>query len=461
MTAINDGYLFADNCCFQQCFAYDTPPARTVVDVGDIYTYDRTLTCTTDMFYVPFTCPSALQAFYDDPNDLDTLVVPAQPAHVGCCPAVTVVNTLVKTKRNRGGRRFAVSSQKGAVCISVQRVIETCAPNPPVEKFLLTWKQTLDANYIYINHDYEQMTYAYTDTNASCYHIESNYAYGGPFPYVVDWDGAFGTGGSVFTICRQKILTSMPVNPTNYTFADGDIISEPCATPYDVSYCTTCAGDETGTHCFTTGATGPSEPRTGFCTASSTESVLAFSGVGYNQGCFVHTYYYWEDDGIGGANLVCRNYPFSPSSCGTAYVFYYVAPVQFGTGADGLGPVGNGAELGIYSQFVCTPIELNLAAPLSCFVANVCNIGPCGTPHQDTPANFNLVVGTVSGTPPGYFNYQSYWRRITGITRTVSCTGYTQQSYCFPFSGMTITLNPSPFMRDFGEAELYLLGDMV
>lgn len=452
MTAINDGYLFSNNCCFQQCFNYDATPSRTVVDVGDIYTYDRTITCKMDMVYFPYTCGTVTQAFYTDPADLTTLVIPTKPAYVGCCPDPVTVNELTKTNRIRGGVRFAVSSRPGTVCVSVQRVVETCSPNPPVEKFILTYKQQIEAYYTYIPHVYDQTTYAYTDTNTDCWNIHANSESGGPFPYVLNWNGV-GTG-IFYSVCRSKILDSYPVNPTSYTFADADLISEPCVDAYDVDFCDPCVAGDTGAHCVTTGDTGPSSPSTHFCDTSS------IATTGYSLGtidpsCYTHSYYYWADDGFGGADLRCDGYSsYGVEPCSLTYYYDYAVP--FNTCEDGF-PVYLTC-----AGFECVAVALATSPLSSCFIFPTCDYGACtdivGNPHQDGPANYNQAIGTVSVTWP---NALQYYSRIRGTTRTVSCTGYVERSYCFSYANFSITLNPSPMMRDFGEAEFYLLGDMA
>jgi len=464
MTAVSSWTFVPATCCAIICFDYDTEQALQKNNVGATMTYDKTDTCVAERYYYPYTCGQKIQAFWSlnpyphsgVPGDGDYVLWPNEPAYTGCCSDPVSLNTLTKTIRQRGGQQFVVATQPYRICITLQKVMYTCGANPPVEKFILTFKKLYRGHYAY--RSYEQITvdYSYTNSDPLCWNITANTSTGSPTYDPAEWDGLSGIAID-FETCRQKLLDALPTSNTNYTFATGDILT---LCTLDRSACATCV---TTPICFNSGLTGTSTPSAGFCDATTAGTVGTKTDT--IKTCGQHNTYLWSNDSQSTqvsagevppdtSNLECK----TETAVDRPYSQYWGSPPVLGHTWTDIAQCDKTYTWNTIEQstWICGAPSYKTGASLLCMPTSNCPQCPTGT-QGPGGADVNLVVATTLAGPVAL---QTYTRTIS-ISRSVTCSGYMQQEICLTYLGGTITINPSPFMKNFGMESTNFLGDMT
>ncbi|HUP79619.1 MAG TPA: hypothetical protein VM260_13795 [Pirellula sp.] len=494
-----DWSLDLATCCATICFEYDELQPLIKLDGGDVMNFDKTESCTKEAFYFPKTCGTYTQGFWSEngvgeDGSFDPPAGPfpsspkqpgPEPAYTGCCNAPVANNAVTMTVRKRGGRRFVVGVRPVMICISLQRVVQECTPDPPAPKYILTLKKIYHGEYDYVNYSQTTVTYVYTDNDAACWNILPNTSEG-TWPFnIADWEMGFGVSIGA-EVCRQKLLDELPDVVSIYTFNDGDVITPPCEDPYDRVECATC---DTEQPCFVGGrpenlvgtCTLPDdagcveisdtlcalmggvwlagawcriyEPEFGFCDPT----IVVPNEVTYHvKTCNQHFWYYGCGPGAGSGYFLDPNSdpPYQPvifvdqTICCEPYQVLdengdYVAGSHYSDPVNECDQTFtwnsyttiNGGFGGIIGPDTCHCPMVKSGALNSCFTSYTCSI--CNAaPYNGTA---NAVVSPQTET--NYY-YPTHCR-TTAMTRVVDCSGAIEVEVCLPFPSSTITMTPA------------------
>jgi hypothetical protein len=302
-----------------------------------------------------------------------------------------------------------------------------------------------DGNYSYI--DYGEETTAYTSTaNATCWEWNADTS-SGTYP----WDIDAVDNVTIFTdsvlqgiICRQKVLTTIPTVETSYTFADGDIPDSGCNEPCDM-----CDASEL---CFSSDPDGDDEPSDGFCDATiiTEETDDAYT----LQLCLPHQYYWWSNpvtplilgfppcltifDGMFDAPpVVMQDAVICCSTWGGwgGYSAEYLAAICTIPAYDypsWTTLTAGGPESGIIEYCDYTTLKAGQVIA-DCWPTQSCPDCPTGSQVGDSAHNQVAAAGTQT-------ILKAIGARIVELTRSVMCSGYTQQDACVTFAEWTIIL---------------------
>ena len=436
-------------CCAMIVFEYDTPQGFTVLDGGDVMTYDKTEVCETETYHYPFTCGSVTQSFWSENGEGEIAAIgsTAKPNHLpegtqptyNCCPASPVsIATISTTVRSRGGQRFIVELRPDTISVVILKVEDyVCTPAAAVTKYIIRSTVNYSGFYKYVNYNELSKTYVVDEgvTDIECWKdVPADSVVGSPTFNINDYeDGVVSYGEVISDICREKVLTSLPTIATNYTFANEDIPNAGCV----FSECISC---DDAPQCWSSGPTGDEEPEPHFCDATI---VTAESEAGLVNICGTNKYYFWGEPGSncypGGfvfisvpqnMTMCCNNFalPANPGDyCETLNEW------ASWTTASGFGNIGRG-----FGDFCNLFMEPKATADyLDCFPTYACD--ECSTPaDQVGNSDPDLVVGVVTSDP---INYDLHYR-ILAESRTVTCSGYNEVEVCQSFSGWTITVTP-------------------
>lgn len=431
------------HCCAEIDFTFDTPPANIVLDGGDVMTYDKTEVCKTENYTYDKKCGTVSQAFWTDAvpgsdrgyisEDYTT-----EPAYDCCNPlTLTQIHTLTKTVRSRGGQRFIVTLQATGISVVIKKVTDyVCDPAAAVTRYVMRSTYHYSGYYEYRNHG--QVTATYTTTaDATCWDKPANTSVG-YYPFNIADPYTLGpTVGISALFCREKVLTTIPAHQTSYTFAVGDVPNAGCV----FTQCIDCPPDTE--ICFLSGATGDGEPSLGFCEATivTTETDSSYS----LQLCLPHLYYWWSEAGcarifenmfgampsfLQDAIVCCSNY--SNSGTYTPAYFAAVCTIPSYNYASWSTLTAGGPASGLLVS--CEYPSLHAGKTFAeCWPTQSCAACPTGSQAGDSVANQVIAASTQTIS-------KASGSRIVEITRSVTCSGYTQKSVCQPFIGWTIIL---------------------
>ena len=411
-------------CCASMTFEYDSEQAYVKYDGGDVMSYDRTTTKTYEAFYYPETCGERLTGWYTDPNSdgyPGEEHYPTEPSYTGCCPSAVTLNTTVATDRIRGGRRFVLQLRPWKIKITIQKATILCG-GVPSAKYVVTSQKFYTGAYEYV--DYEQITYSQTASNGKdCWQNPSTSF--GTYPFDIDsWSPGAGSVTTSFTFCARQNRDRLPSGESppedSFDFTVDDTGDE-CDDP--VPDCSPCEfADEV---CYDSGATGITEPSTGFCTAPavSTRSYTLTHSPKCRQHKWSRFYRgnappgdpgYFDPGRIDDFTDQCKDFAgtsWPPANC--VRNFSYV-----GINAGGIIP--SPFYFGVKTSPTCDVWSLTCT---NCFPNGVYEDYDRGT----TTENFNVDYAFL---------------RVVAASVSITCSGYVQREICVAFTPWSIDIIP-------------------
>ena len=441
MSVLYDWFKISQ-CCAMIVFKYDTPQGFTVLDGGDVMTYDKTEICQTETFHYPFTCGSVTQSFWSEngEGEIATIGSSPKPNHLegtqptyDCCPATPIsIATLTKTVRSRGGQRFFVELRADTISVVILKVEDyVCSPSAAVTKYIIRSTINYSGRYLYGNYNELSTTYAADEgvTDIDCWEVPADSVVGSPTFDLYNYDPAdiVAYDNIASHVCREKVLTSLPSVVTNYTFANGDIPNPDCV----FNECIIC--DE-NLQCWSSGPTGDAEPTQYFCDATV---VTAESEAGSVNICGTNAYYFWGIPNCYPDGYVYITVPQNMTMCCNGFASPnnpadYCETLDEWASWTTAHP-GYGGIIG-YCDYM---VSKATADHLACFPTYACD--ECPAPEDQVGnSDPDLVVGVVTSDP---INYDLHYR-ILAESRTVTCSGYNEVEVCQSFSGWTITVTP-------------------
>ena len=409
-------------------FEYDAEQAYVKYDGGDVMSYDKITTTTTEAFYYPETCGDRLTGWYTEPNSggyPGEEDYPTEPAYTGCCPAAVTLNTTVGANRTRGGRRFVLRLRPWKIKITIQKATIDCG-GTDYAKYIVTSEKFYTGDYEYV--DYQQITYSQTASNGKdCWQAASTSS--GTYPFDIDdWSPSASAEPTSFSLCARENRNNLPSDETppedsfDFTVDDtGDECDDPSP---DCAPCT--FADEV---CYDSGATGITEPSTGFCTAptSTTRNYTLTHSPKCRQHKWMRAYRGNSPEGDAGyifPGLV--NFPdncldfdgttWPPADC--THNFSYV-----GIDAGGIIP---------------SPFYFGVKTSPTCDVWSITcdNCYPFSTPAGDVFEDYDPGTTTID------FDVDDAFLRVVAATVSLTCSGYVRQYICVPFESWSIDIVP-------------------
>jgi hypothetical protein len=418
----NDGWV-VDGCCASMTFEYDTEQAYVKYDGGDVMSYDKIITKTFEAFYYPATCGQVLTGWYTEGNSggyPGEEHFPAEPSYTGCCPDAITLNTTITTDRLRGGRRFVLRLRPWKIKITIQKATITCGETTS-EKYIVTSEKFYTGQYEYV--DYSQSSLSSTKSNGkACWKTLSSVS--GVYPFDIDtWTPSGDATSTSFAFCARENLDTLPTSGS-FTFTVTDTGDE-CENP--IPDCVPCEFvDEV---CFDSGATGITEPSSGFCTAPATTTysyTLTTSPL-----CGQHKlakFYRGNaapgDDGYftPGTIVTCANFAGSsyPGNCTRNFSYVGIAPGGFpgGTAGSGMISVADMLTGSVFTSPTCDVWSITCD-----------NCWPPGTDENYAP-----------GMTTTDFYATSAYARVVAASISLTCSGYVRQYICVAFSSWSINI---------------------
>jgi hypothetical protein len=410
-------------CCASMIFEYDVEQAYVKHDGGDVMSYDKTTTKTYEAFYYPETCGARLKGWYTDPNSggyPGEEHYPTEPAYTGCCPSAVTLNTTIIADRIRGGRRFVLRFRPFQIKITIQKATITCA-GITAQKYIVTSEKFYTGQYEYV--DYQQTSSTATSSSGkACWQLPSSVS--GVYPFDIStWSPGAGSVATGFSFCARKHFETLPTSGS-FAFSVGDT-GEDCDDP--VPDCAPCAF--AAEVCFDSGATGITEPSSGFCTApaSTTQNYT----LTHAPRCRQHKWsrFYRGNDAPGGGGYFfpgriddftdqCKDFAgtsYPPANCTRNFSYVGIAP----------GGIGGGGMVGVRG------LTVGVITSPSCDVwALVC---------ANCYAN-GAYENTDPGTTTENYDVNSAYARVVAASVALTCSGYVRRNLCVAFSSWSIPI---------------------
>jgi hypothetical protein len=412
----------ADSCCASMVFSYDAQQAYAKYDGGDVMSFDKTTTTTYEAFYYPETCGEQLTGWYTEPNSggyEGEEHYPTEPAYTGCCPSAVTLNTTIIADRVRGGRRFVLRFRPYQIKITIQKATITCGETT-AQKYIVTSEKFYTGDYEYV--DYQQTSSTATSSSSKdCWQLPSSVT--GVYPFDVStWSPGAGAVSTSFSFCARKHFETLPTEGS-FAFTVSDT-GEDCGDP--IPDCAAC--EFAAEVCFDSGATGSTEPSTGFCTAPAT-ATQSYT-LTHAPRCRQHKWMraYRGNDPPGGGGYIFPGLVNFPDNCkdfaGTSY-----PPANC---------VRNFSYVGITAGGMVGVLTLTdgvITSP-SCDVWSLTcdNCYPFSTPSGDIFEDYD------PGTTTENYDVNSAYARVVAASVALTCSGYVRRTPCIAFSSWSIPI---------------------